>query len=77
MTEPTIVMLDEFPGPERRNHSLYVEAARANPGKWIELPWKDDSKSNLVSHYHRRYPDLDARKHQGVTYIRSPKKTSK
>jgi hypothetical protein len=72
-----ITMLDELPGPERRNHSLYVEAARANPGKWIALPWKEDHKGNLVGHYHKFYPDLDAASRQGITYIRSPKVASK
>ena len=65
-------MHDVFPGPERRNYSTYAEAARANPGKWIELPWKDDAKSNLVTHYRKHY-GIEGRRFAGVTYIRASK----
>jgi hypothetical protein len=69
-----ITMLDQLPGRERRNHSTYIEAARANPGKWVALPWRDDKSGNIVGHYRKFYPDLDAATRAGITYIRKPGK---
>lgn len=37
-----------------------VDAVRANPGRWAEVPWKIGN-ANMKSHLHKRYESLEIR----------------
>jgi len=38
-----------------RDHEKYAEAAKANPGEFLKLPWPDDRFGSLCTHYRKHY----------------------
>lgn len=69
MTE--IEMVTELPADGRNSRSFkaFVEAAKANPGKWIKIPY-EDPKSSIASNM-RNFYGLEAHTRCGFTYIRA------
>jgi hypothetical protein len=65
-------VIDQLPGTGRRNLKQYLDAAAANPGKWVVVEYPPDEAGSIVSNL-RRY-GLEAYTRQGVIYCRAPEK---
>jgi len=58
------------PGFEPRDYKGQVAAAKDNPGKWIELPWPEDSIGSSATHCRKLYGlEARVRKVDGVRQI--------
>jgi hypothetical protein len=67
-----IVVVDELPEPPyKRNLQVFADAARANPGKWIQLPFETDRTGSIVNNL-KRCHRLEAKTVKGVHYCRQP-----
>jgi hypothetical protein len=62
-------IVDEIPGGARLDHSPYKDAALANPGKWIHLPWPERDNYSLSKTY--RKCGFTAHVRDGQVYIQA------
>jgi len=70
-----IRFVDELPERRARSYQPFIQAARANPMRWIELPWENSRGKSDVSTAADIYKGIEVRSIDRKVFIRSTVQT--